>query len=506
LIRPASTSSNAPQPYKESDSDFLDYGFSRHTQTSLVVFVKLAKYTIYGLVFTGSAIWAAFESTHLWIEHVALAPNDDPDARAWEWDRAAPRWSGGAGGTDAALGFAGRHSARAAWTALHWGVGGDGGARMRPGAQGGHGVVDGALEFAHDLLAVALRRADESERAPRLHPGTRPALLARHAAILELMGTRDALFEARDALERVWAIPPPAVPAPSDADTSARARLALKLGDLNGRLGDREDALAWWARAITLAQGKTDTPPAVPTVPTSAPASPLAQRTLASTLVSLSAFYATSGALAQARATEDAALALLDATRKPVSLSTAPAAEALHSLFLLHRAALLRVHLAEVSYGLRSTAPNGSAPADLLRSAADASERVALALAGLPLAHPDAPGAGLPHPPAGGAPLAPAFGAGARVLRAPAAALLRDARRSAAEAWGLLGVLAEDGPGGAPAALDCYERALGWAGVGADRAGSVSSPAEGVLEKEWGVLWANYVRTREVVRKQEGRR
>ena len=47
------------------------------------------------------------------------------------------------------------------------------------------------------------------------------------------------------------------------------------------------------------------------------------------------------------------------------------------------------------------------------------------------------------------------------------------------------------------------ERALGWAGVSADRPGGVADPGEGVLEVEWKVFWANYVRAGDAVRKQQ---
>ena len=92
-------------------------------------------------------------------------------------------------------------------------------------------------------------------------------------------------------------------------------------------------------------------------------------------------------------------------------------------------------------------------------------------------------------------------------MKKPASSLLRDSRRSAAEAWNLIGVLTE-GSGSADAhakALECYERALGWAGVGRDKAGAIGQPGEGTLESEWKVFWSNYVRAREVVKGTEQR-
>jgi tetratricopeptide (TPR) repeat protein len=507
--RQSSTSSKSPEPYRaEPDSDFLDYGFAKHTQSSVNALGRLFKYTFFGVIIGGSTAWTAYEATHMYVEHMELAPETDASARQWEWDREVERWAGGStGGTDGALGLTGTHAIRAAWIAQHWGTGGEAGAVMSSGAfsgrartAGGLNVIDARLEYSQDLLTIAIKRAMEPKRKSRVHPATAPILMYRHANMLELMGSRDALFEARDEIEHVWKDW-------EDVESIDRARIALKLGDLNGRLGDAEDALNWWSRAISLAQGSRGdaaTAPSTPTVPDSVPLSPFAQRTLASTLVSLSAFYSTSGRLQDAKAMQSSAIELLASSRSPVNVQVAPPAESLHSLLLLHRSALLRVHHAEVQYALRSPISESISE---LRTAADSSERVALLLAGLPLMHPDAPGSGIPHPPASEHPPAKRFTGGAKSLRRPATALLRDARRSAAEAWTLIGVLTEEEgrPDAKEKALEHYERALGWAGVKADRAGNIGQAGEGVLEAEYQVLWKKYVRTREAVRQTAGK-
>jgi hypothetical protein len=67
-----------------------------------------------------------------------------------------------------------------------------------------------------------------------------------------------------------------------------------------------------------------------------------------------------------------------------------------------------------------------------------------------------------------------------------------------------MGILNEEMEASTPEkALECYERALGWIGVSADRPGGVADPGEGVLEVEWKVFWANYVRARDAVRKRQ---
>ncbi|KZP11992.1 hypothetical protein FIBSPDRAFT_172436 [Athelia psychrophila] len=492
---PASTpkSSSAPAPVY---SDNL----AQHTVYGLSIYGRLFKYTAVALLGFGTLAWTAFEGTHLYVEAAKLSPETDEEVKKWGWDEEADIWSGGeAGGTDPGLGFKGRHAVRSAWMALNWGIGpgssvigSNAFSGKGPSGAGGLNIVDARLEFAQDYISMALAIAQERSHSGKIHPQTPWRLLVRHAAILERMGSQASWFEARSELEKVWAQIP--------KDGSDAGRTALKLGDLNHRLGDVEDALAWWARAIQLTQGdhSKDTTLVSPVVPKTAPTSPLAQRTLISTLISLSAHYATSGQLKQAQAVEESSLELLRAIAPPQSQKLASAPEALHVLYVLHRSSLLSIHLAEVLFGLRSPTTTSL---QHLTNAATASERVALALTGLPSIHPDAPQSQIPHPPASESPLMKIF-TGAPSLSKPATSLLRDARRTAAEAWNLMGVLHEqDGGNSKPEkALECYERALGWAGVAADRPGAVADAGDGILETEWKVFWANYVRARDVVR------
>jgi len=86
-------------------------------------------------------------------------------------------------------------------------------------------------------------------------------------------------------------------------------------------------------------------------------------------------------------------------------------------------------------------------------------------------------------------------------MKKPAKSLLRDARRSAAEVWNLLGMLHEnkEDANSLQTALDCYERALGWAGVATNGMGGGVKTGEGILETEWKVLLRNYSRVREAL-------
>ncbi|KAH9854183.1 hypothetical protein C2E23DRAFT_819917 [Lenzites betulinus] len=492
----------APLPDDVRPTPYLNDSFASHTMFTVDFFRRFLKYTAIGIVTVTITSWTAFEGAHLWVEKVALAAETDADAKQWEWDLEADRWSGlPDGGTDPGLGFSGRHAARSAWMALYWGTGSTTsivGSKSFTGRNGEGATlapIQAALEYAQEFLHMALEGAEKANAKGRLHPMTITALLARRADVVSRMGTRNALDEARSEYEQVW------------SNISGRgaqaARIALKIGDLNRRLGDTEGALFWWSRSIQLATGKIDAAPpnAAPAIPEAAPTSPLAQRTLTSALVSLSAFYATTGQLRQAQAAEETSLDLLRSIPSPQSFEAASPGQALHSLFILHRSSIISIHLAEVLYALR-TKPSTSI--DWLTRAAESSERVALSLSGLPPTHPDAPGSKIPHPPASETPLTEQY-AKSKSMSGPAKNLLRDARRTAAEAWNLIGVLTEGSKSAdAPAkALECYERALGWAGVGRDRAGGIGQPGEGTLESDWQVFWSNYVRAREEVRKQE---
>ncbi|KDQ60830.1 hypothetical protein JAAARDRAFT_31816 [Jaapia argillacea MUCL 33604] len=496
------SSNPLPTQWKPDSSNepsvLMDENYSKFTMFTVDFFRRLVKFSALGVLGLGVVTLSAFSGAHYWVESVGMAPEGDEEARKWEWDKEMDRWSAGdAGGTDPALGMKGRHAARSAWIVQNWGLGNSAPvlASKSGRGEGGLSVVEARLEYAQDFLSIALKLAEAKCKEGALSQESLATLLARHASILERMGTKNALFESRSQLERVWAtLPGPGVDG---------ARVAMKLGDLSKRLGDGEDALTWWAKAIQLTLPTSNQAEDLgpnPVVPTATPSSPSAQRTLASTLVSLSAYYATSGALRQAEAVEHSSLDLIRSIQQPASLASASPPQALHALFLLHRSALLSIHLAEVLYGLRKPAVSSI---EWLTRAAESSERVALALTGLPSIHPDAPESLIPHPPSSETGLLATY-ANSRSMKRPASSLLRDSRRSAAEAWNLMGVLYEGFEGGESKAkaLECYERALGWAGVAADRVGNIAEAGEGTLETEWKMLWGNYVRVRDAVRRE----
>jgi tetratricopeptide (TPR) repeat protein len=452
------------------------------------------KYSFVGFSILGFTVGTAFEAAHQWVEHREMVLDRDQSISQWEWDMEAEKWSGGSkGGTDTALGFYARHSVRAAWIALNWGNGRSSPAVTSSTFNGfGPHIVEIRLQRAHEFLRAAIGVADERAASGQLSSRAISELLIRHANVLERMGFPEALLESRSQLLRAWA--------GFDRIGNEAARIALKLGDISTRLGDSDGALSWWSRALSLAQGRNDdeTTDIIPPLLESVPKSPMAQRTLASTLVSLSAFYAKDGQLSRAQEIGESSLSILRSISPSTSTTNNSLPQALHALYLLHRSSVLSIHLAEVLFALHHPV---SGSIQYLQSAAISSERVALALTGLPQSHPDASLSQIPHPPASEVPLLQVY-MSSNSMRRPASSLLRSARRTAAESWNLLGVLSEDES--PEKALECYERALGWIGVKTDKVdGPGGIHGEAVLEDEYNSIWKNYVKVRELVREKD---
>jgi len=126
-----------------------------------------------------------------------------------------------------------------------------------------------------------------------------------------------------------------------------------------------------------------------------------------------------------------------------------------------------------------------------LTSAAESSERVAYALTGLPLDTFQRQ-ASVPQDKR----LTNTY-TSSHAMNKVASTLLRDASRTAAEAWHLIGVLHEinEGPTSGQA-LKCYERAVGWAGKTVPQS-DAKVAGDGTLEAEWNMIWSSYNRLRQ---------
>ncbi|KAF8275025.1 hypothetical protein EI94DRAFT_1712210 [Lactarius quietus] len=471
-----------------------------HHRKAVGFLKRYAKWCFVAFSGLGITLFSAAAATHLWIENVEFAAESDEHCMEWEWDVEAERWGQSkAGGTDPSLGFMARFGIRSAWLEHHWTSPGTLKQERPPSKRISSldeaSPVERRLEttrhFLDDVLDIALSK----ESAGFILPQTVTDILIRRADISERMGTKAGLTDARYDLQRVWTRLP--------AKGHLASRIALKLGDLNFRLGDANNALAWWARCIQMVSpsGESSTAPMIPVIPPTPPSSPSAQRTLASALVSLSAYYATSGQLPQAQAIEESALDLLRSIRLPESSSPSPP-QTLHAMYILHRSSLISTHLAEVLYASKNLHPNRSSGCHWPLSRLNESHLHWL----------DFPRA-IPKPQAPKCHIAePRCTTTSRVfqsisMKKPAKSLLRDARRSAAEVWNLLGMLHENkgDANSLKTALDCYERALGWAGVATNGTRGGVKTGEGILEAEWKVLWGNYCRLREAVQsKPEG--
>jgi len=444
-------------------------------------FGRVFKFSLAGIFVLGVTLGTAFEAAHFYVEDVALAAETDPDARKWEWDLQGDRWSPrDSGGTEPALGFRCRHAVRGAWMAQNWGIGSGESVIGGSNSSSAPNILDSATRSAQDFLKIAIGMAITNRaNGSKISEDTLRILITRHATLLESLGYKNSLLEARSELERMWKAFPP-----SGVEASQTAR---RLGDLNRRLGDFDDAMVWWTRAVQLVEGKDVTTRVPLVVPTSAPSSPLAQRSLISTLVSVSAFYATTGQLQKARETETLSLDLIRSIKQPAPFSSSSPGETLHALYILHRSAIFSIHLAEVQHALRSS-PETSI--QWLTNAAESSERVAFALSE---ATQRASGRETALSAVVNSPLIAPY-SGSTSMQRPASSLLRDSRRSAAEAWHLIGLLTEGGRSGSTSkAAEYYGRALGWIGVDAEKL------SEGVLpqlDEEWTPLVKNYIRVK----------
>ncbi|KAG8735099.1 hypothetical protein FRC10_011000 [Ceratobasidium sp. 414] len=443
------STSSSLEPIRPTDAQLENFqnqqeNYARPTAFAFGIMQKFAKYTIGGVVIVVGATALGVEATHQWVEHVELRPELTDDTFGWESER--DRWSGGPqGGTDNRLGWWARRAVRSAWIPLNWGSGNfEGVIGAGEAESGGLNVFERKYAAAESFLRGAIDETRKRILDPRDHALLE--LMARHAAVVERMGGRVNLEAARNKWTALLELCP--------AQGNDTARIAKRIGDLSARLGDSELAVDAWSRSLKAVES---------TDPEKLPSEPAAQRSAVSALLSISGNYALQRELRYARATEETALSLLEPLPAPslarITKSTAP--EQLHSLFLYHRSALFAIHLAEVLWA-QSSRKNLPTSLGYLKTAAEKSERAALLLTGTPRVHPDVPLSSIPHPPVPNSKLLSVFSS-SKTLKQPARSLLRDARRSAAEAWNLKGLLLEKEKNDREA-LECFERALEWAG------------------------------------------
>ncbi|KAF9005643.1 hypothetical protein BDQ17DRAFT_1353518 [Cyathus striatus] len=411
---------------------------------------RVAKFTLFGLLAIGVPIVGTYIGTHLWVEHFCFVPETDNEARAWEWHFDSRDWTGdsAARGTDPAL-------------PSYW----DKGFALRKYTKTEDGNLDNIkfndppLQTMDEYFQYAIAHIDD-KHVVLSRPYTLPGLLFLHGTVLEGLGD---LRKAKEVYQRAWEALP--------THDFGGARIAEKLGNVSSRLGDSNDTLGWWARAIQLAQHKVPGDlDAVPEVPQQAPSSPFLQRILADTLVSLSLHYARNGELYQAAYVEEASLKLIRSIHGFDSISAGSTFDVLHKLYLLQRTSLLSVHLAEVEYILHRSPARSI---QHLVAATDASERVARALVDHSTDSSGKSSGQLPD----------------NVQSSPSFS-----------AWNLMGVLHENNEGPkSKAAFECYEKAVVWGGTPSETPNGIIVAAEHTLQREWNTYWGNYQRTKQAL-------
>jgi hypothetical protein len=351
-------------------------------------------------------------------------------------------------------------------------------------------VVDSRLQQTEHHLRNTILLVEEKLAKSELNPSSFVILLLRHAGVSEQIGVGQFLLLAKEDYERAWQY---------TSHPDYQRYISWKLGDLNSRLGNSADALLWWDRSSQLTQESRGDSGDVSTSGFRIPQTPLAQRILSSILVSKSAHLAASGKLKDAQALEESALELLRSIRPPDTIASASPPQALHALYLLQRSSLLSMHLAEV---LRAQRRPVLSSIQWLSSAAESSERVARILTGSQLLTSSNPDEENPSTRSKNNQLLPVY-TDSLSMNSPASALLRDARRTVAEAWNMMGILHEDYEGPrSRSALHCYERAVNWAGTAKPKGDDLQA-ADDILDSDWKIYWANYQRLKNAQERSE---
>lgn len=471
--------------------------------SALFVVRRGIAYLLIGAVGTVALGAIGFEALHQYVESgpmgFASRGNDE-----WGWEDEVLGWTGGPnGGTDSRLGWKARHALRAAWMCQHWGAGGSSLSRRQglfePDYMAFKGMIgvdpdvvrpDRGYEMANGFFDIALEAARlggmvfpstlsvlRPSGPPKTTSDTQgdPAvvdMLLLKAGGLERIGTQAALAQAKELYERVVT----STRSDGGAVHEARVmRLATKVGLVCARLGDGEEALAWWGWGLErvglelptrLQEVKTEAkawfgkaPEAQQlALPTSLP--PPVLRATVSLLIAAATHMATNRHISGAASLQTTALRILPAPA-PIDKPTPFTASAtLHHTWIEQRSSLLALHLASTSYALGRPALN------LASVAATRSDDVLAALTPIPSIY-------------------------LRLHYAIVKQLQRNALLTAAEAAYTRGRLLERQPNPPLAVVaDCYERAMS---LDASESG-LTEPAE--MGREWQKYWDSHARVK----------
>ncbi|KDQ14071.1 hypothetical protein BOTBODRAFT_110708 [Botryobasidium botryosum FD-172 SS1] len=473
--RLASTSPPHPPPQSYLQ---VEENYTTPTSYTLSVFRRLFTYVSLGFGSVAAVTFIGFEGTHAWVERVELAREAAGEQYGWEYEREG--WTGGVkGGTDPRLGWRARHAVRGAWVILNWGGSPEAGVLTDISTRVDGVPMDGGYAIAEEFLSYAIKVAQENPElsAEGLKGRCLRDLVVRRAGVWERVGSAESLVRAKDAWVEVWQA------MEGEGREEERARIAVKIGNVAKRIGNGAEAVYWWDRAVgslsgVVGDGAADAPSGEVL-----PRSPFAQRTLASAFLALSAHFAMTNQLRLAEAIEHSALRLFEPTAASLAAVgfRASAPQNLHTLFLQHRLALLKIHLAEVTYALNRPSPSQAKP----KSSSSSSSSWFSRSTPEPEVEPEAPVTP-------SAALHTSFQT-SRNLRAPASRLLRDAKRGTVEALVLEGYLHEE-RGNVKAAMERFAEAGAWVGKEAGKAGKQQS--DEVVEEERKRVWAHWERAK----------
>ena len=490
---PAPLSRNIPQV------DFT--GSVMHVTNQIGYMVKTVLKT--GLILGGVGLLGV-AGVHGYVEWFKLSiPSRGEDEYGWEYE--VQGWTGGErGGTDPRLGWRARVAIRGAWIAQNWrtsdpvvsqregiftpdywalkgmiGVDPDS-AQPDKGFVLSNAYLNAALDIAkkQDLafpptLSVLRRSGPPMTTATTQADPTVVDLLLLKAGALERIGTREALVEAKEVYERVIAGIPPG----SITQQAKLMRLAGKTGSLCERMGEKEEALAWWGWGLdkvglTLPSrvqevktevrswfGKTpkveqqkEREQILPSLP------PPMLRAAVTLLTTAATHLAMHGHFAAASSAQSTALALLPAPTPLPRPDHDMARLVLHHTWLSQRAALLTLHLASTTYA------QGRPALGLANIADTRAEHVLKAIDPVPSVYTGA-------------------------LYPPAQHLRRDALLTAAEASFTRALLLEKDPSANLETIaEMYERSMS---LNAQESGK-----EGEMGAEWDKYYSNFARVR----------
>ena len=328
---------------------------------------RIFKYFFVGIVATGTLGFVTFEGMHLYIEKVCMTP---PPMDEWGWGDELQRWTGGRrGGTDRRLGVRARHALRAAWVCQEWGWGVTGGTipeRENSRRDGEDMATQWNTGYELAEMCTELAIADANSRGlvfpPSLSvtrapgPGeqvevecdpTAVDLMLIKAGVLERMAIDDSLAQAKELYETVWSI--------TEGDVRVM-HLARKVGDMCARMGQGDEAMAWWGWGLDRADVRVSTSKGegftTTKIDEKTKLSPPLLRATISLLVSASAHLATTSQLPAASLFQDTARSLLPSPHHLNLPTKATAPSILHDTWLQHRAALFMLYHSSVLHAL----------------------------------------------------------------------------------------------------------------------------------------------------------